>query len=77
MRQVHFPHLKKRYQPWLWGLVAILVVLAVGVQVTGHLQAASSTPRQEKTSRQAKPVKKKSQPKRLRLSPRQSRQRLR
>lgn len=53
MRQVHFPRLKKQYWPWIGGLVAILIVIGIGVKVTGNPQASASTPRQDQVSRKA------------------------
>ena len=60
MRQFHFPRLKKRYQPWVWGLVVIVVVALIGVRAAEHLQASASTTRQNQTSKvtKNKPAKK-------------------
>lgn len=70
MSQHHLPHLKKRYRPWLWVVLAVILVIGISVKVAGQFSASASTPRQAsakvatkpaKASKQAKNVKKRGQ----------------
>lgn len=53
MRQFRFPRLKKRYRPWFWALVAVIIVVGVSVRVAASFHTAASTPR---SSQLAKPA---------------------